>query len=261
MSDISHISFATANFSQSAKILRRSARRFGITNSYVFTPQDDVIKALATAYPGIMGQARGAGYWLWKPFIIEETLNKLPDGAIVLYTDCAVTFTADPKALFDLAEQHELVFFSQNWMQKFWTKRDCFIELDADSEEYWNLDQLTATFQLYKNGDRARRFIAELKTAMLNERALTDLANQHGQPDLEGYRAHRHDQSILTILAHRAGAAIFPDPSQYGPFVAGVNEELPYRQTFHHHRLRNTTLVRHLKWRWRRTYTGGAYFV
>lgn len=258
---ITHLSFATENFSQSAKILKASARRFGIKHSYIYTPSDIVLKELYRSYPNIMKQTRGAGYWLWKPFIIEDMMSRLPDGSIIIYSDCGTTFVNDPKYIISLLDSNDIVLFKQNHKQSAWTKRDCFVFLDADSEEYWNLDQLTAAFQLYKVCNKSREFISDLKKAMVDERILTDLPNVCGLPNLEDFRDHRHDQSILTIIAHRSDVAIVPDPSQFGSFLNSQSIILGYPQTFFHHRLRNTSAFRNIKRRLRRVYTGGSFFL
>ena len=59
-----------------------------------------------------------------------------------------------------------------------------------------------------------------------------------GRENLPGYRDHRHDQSVLGILAERHALPHFPDPSQYGyPHVGAT-----YGQVIDSHRSRKFTL-------------------
>jgi len=256
-----HISYATANLSQATRFLRRSARRYGL-DTCIYGPESPVVADLRERYPAILSAKRGGGYWLWKPFILLDAMNAVPDGTPVLYTDIALTFIADPAPLLALTTQNPVCLFGTATYgpQKIWTKRDCFVELDADTPEFWNLQQLWAGMQLYRAGLEARAFLRKLCDAMANEAALTDQPNIHGLPDLPTFRDHRHDQSILTILAHKEGIPIFPDPSQFGRWDTQPYG-LPFRQTVHLHRKRDTNILDVLWRQLRGVYTGGRGFA
>ena len=60
----------------------------------------------------ILDLARGAGYWLWKPFIISETLKEMEEGDCLIYSDSGIEVVADLTPLFRIALERELVFFS-----------------------------------------------------------------------------------------------------------------------------------------------------
>lgn len=255
------VSFATDQYTQAARLLTKSGRRYGIDESRVYGPGHPIIARLAHEHPNIMSSRRGAGYWLWKPYIILDVLDSVPDGTLVLYTDSATTFVADPAPFLAIAESSPVSLFQMvGRQQSHWTKRDCFVDLEADSEEFWNLPQLTAGYQLYRAGDRAKEFVSALSTAMANERRISDTPNVLGRPNLPGFVDHRHDQSILTIVAKKMDAAIFPDPSQFGPWD-DESLDLPFKQTFHLHRLCNRRPLKFFKNRVRGIYTGGRGFI
>jgi hypothetical protein len=258
-----HVSFATANFLQAKKLLLKSARRFGLDENRLYTPAHPVLAYLAQRYPSIMAAQRGAGYWLWKPFIIFDVLSSVPDGTPVLYTDSAMTFIADPAPLISLAEKHPVCLFEMRgqFLQGTWTKRDCFVEMNADTDEFWSLPQLWAGMQLYRAGPEAREFVSQLAEAMASDVRLTDRPNIHGLPNLRDFIEHRHDQSVLTILAKRHGAAIFRDPSQQGNWDSLEPGETPFRQTVFAHRQRNKPFHTWMIERLRQHYTGGRGFV
>ncbi|MBK8082908.1 MAG: hypothetical protein IPK28_03210 [Devosia sp.] len=108
-----HITYATGAFRRSAEELTRSMATYGIATR-VFTPEDAGIRALRRQYPEIMRVKRGAGYWLWKPFLIDRTLAALPEGAILLYTDAALTAVSKPASLISLAStDNPIVLFEQ----------------------------------------------------------------------------------------------------------------------------------------------------
>ena len=88
---VRHISFATVDFSDAARLLRASARRHGI-ETFIYTDDHPVIAQLRRANPVTMSGARGAGHWLWKPAIIRDAMARSADGTIILYTDVAMQF-------------------------------------------------------------------------------------------------------------------------------------------------------------------------
>ena len=249
-----HITYATAQYTSSARLLVRTARKYGLTTRS-YGPSDPAVTALVHRFPQIMAAARGGGYWLWKPFIIRDAMRNSADGDAILYSDCAMVFVADPAPLLALSRNYPIVLFemSSGQLEKDWTKRDCFLILNADEPIFWNVPQLWGGVQLYRVGPEARAFIDVLCEAMSDAHVLTDLPNIHGLPDLPGFRAHRHDQSVLTILARKFAVPFFPDPSQWGlrvprlqPLVLADGIErpaAPYGQVLHVHRKKNDAML------------------
>jgi hypothetical protein len=242
-----HITFATAQFSQSRRVLRRSARRYGV-NLRIYGPEHPIVRLAHDENPKIMSRKdRGAGYWLWKPYIILDTLTSVPEGTLVLYTDVAVTYIADPSKLFEFAASRDVTLFDNlaRFKQEDWTKRDCFVLLDADAEPYWNRTQLDAAFQIYRAGTPAIEFVQACKRAMRDSRILTDEPNVCGRPDPPGVREdHRHDQSVLTIFTVRYGLPSFRSPSRQ---PAATESAPSYPQVFFHHRRRDVRFDKHVR--------------
>ena len=46
-----------------------------------------IASSYVNAHENIFSQKKGAGYWLWKPYIILETLEEIPENDILLYAD------------------------------------------------------------------------------------------------------------------------------------------------------------------------------
>ena len=45
----------------------------------------------------ILNQRRGAGYWLWKPYVILKTLNQMQNGDLLFYLDVDHVIVENPK--------------------------------------------------------------------------------------------------------------------------------------------------------------------
>lgn len=226
-----HITFANHRFAWSAIGLQRSVRRWGLS-SRLYTPLSAPVRQLQREHPEIMSARRGAGYWLWKSHIILDALNRARDGDIILYTDAGTSMVADPWPLLRLLESGDPIMLfeparhedgSASLPLSDWTKRDCFVVLDADGPAYWTRQQLSSGFQAYRAGQRSRDFVAAWAAACRDSRLLTDQPNVMGLPNLPGFRDHRHDQAILSILAAKADLPLYPDPSQYGHHVQGAS--------------------------------------
>ena len=251
-----HVSFGTNNFSQALSRLRRSARKVGIEDIRIYRPGHPVVRRAVEENPKIMGQRRGAGYWLWKPYILLDTLNEVAEGTVIVYSDAGQRYVADPSPLIDLTATRDVVLFHNNGgqLQRAWTKRDCFVLMKADAPEYWDALQLDASIQIYRAGVKARSFLLDLRDAMRDPRILCDGPNTCDLPNFEGFQEHRHDQSITTILAMKHRIETFPCPkvAVKKKTVTGARKIHTLLRkkhvVFEHHRCRNESVTMY----WRR---------
>jgi len=151
----------------------------------------------------ILDKDRLAGYALWKPFIIYEALKNVSDGDIVVYMDCGDHPKRGIKGIIldymDDADQY-LIEGNFTTVNKWWTKRDCFYYMNCDEEKYWNSIQLEDGFIALKKTDFNLKLVEEWLEFCSDERIITDISNTCGFDNLDGFKDHRHDQSILTNL-------------------------------------------------------------
>ena len=59
----------------------------------------------------ILERKRGAGYWLWKPFLIFHELYLAQDGDIIIYSDALVDFVGNISYLIKLTEEQDIIVF------------------------------------------------------------------------------------------------------------------------------------------------------
>lgn len=170
----------------------------------------------------ILDQPRGAGYWLWKPFIILMVLRKhLKDGDVLFYADSGSHFVHRADPVIELCQSRRdlplLLFTLEDEHQnRVWTKRDCFHYLGLDRPDITDAPQILGSFVVCERCPAVIDFIAEWLRCAEDERLLTDLPNTCGLPDYPEFRDHRHDQAILSLLARRDGVSLLPDISQWG---------------------------------------------
>jgi hypothetical protein len=250
---VGHVSFGTDAFSQSLSRLRRSAKRFGIRDVRIYQPDHRVLRTATEENPEIMRLPRGAGYWMWKPYILLDAMDSVAEGTIIVYTDAGLRYIGNPSPIVGLAETRDVVLFRNpaRGLQRNWTKRDCFVLMQADTPEHWDAEQVDASIQIYRAGAKARSFLMELQNAMRDPRVLCDGPNTCGLANFEGFRDHRHDQSVLTILATKHRVEIFPSPkvivrkrpaegADTSPRIGRHRRQ----KIFEHHRRRNEPLLK-----------------
>lgn len=115
-----------------------------------------------------------------------------------------------------------------------WTKRDTLIIMGVDHPSFYNSSAGVASYLVVRKSAMSVAFVSEWLEYAQDSRALTDDGNVLGLPNYEGFREHRHDQSILGLLAKKRNLTIYPDPSQWGE--GGMR---PYPTIFFHHRVNN----------------------
>jgi hypothetical protein len=209
------LTFATEAFRRAQVLLGESGlRRGGIDEVVAWRGEDWRNGDIARAHPDIALAKRGAGFWLWKPHIIADLIERIGPDDTVVYHDSGwgsgYRFTRDVAPLIDWVRASPHGFLPGCYIPEYgpnrrWTKRDCFVYMGCDEALYWNHPQIQATFSIWRRTDETRSFLSEWFRHASDARILTDSPNACGLPNLDGFVDHRHDQSILTnlVLKHR----------------------------------------------------------
>jgi hypothetical protein len=106
--------------------------------------------------------------------------------------------------------------------------------MGVDEPSFYNSSAGVASYLAVRKSAMSMAFVSEWLKYAQDSRALTDDPNVLGSPNYKGFRGHRHDQSILGLLAKKRNLTIYPDPSQWGNGAVR-----PYPTIFFHHRLKD----------------------
>lgn len=210
------LTFASGEFIGSQKILVESAEiAGGFTEIVPWTREKLQQTAFYKSHQDILDHQRGAGYWLWKPYIILDQLQKIEDGDFVVYWDCGKParpnrFTHSIEPLLCWCQKHHDgiipgVLVPWHGPNKKWTKRDCFVYMDCDTDVFRNHPQIQATFSIWQKNAQSVHFVRQWLEYALDPRIITDNENCCGLENDKAFVDHRHDQSILTNLAIKEG--------------------------------------------------------
>jgi uncharacterized short protein YbdD (DUF466 family) len=235
------INFATDNFKRAQDFNSATAGSIGDFD-YAFSANPSLIDSdFRHRYNTILNQARGAGYWLWKPYFILKILERANNGDIVMYADAASHFISSAAPLFSLPAQfnQDIIPFELELPESAWTKRDTFIALDADDNGYELSPQRLASFILLRKSTMSLQFCQDYLNYCTNEQALTDATNIYGKPNYDNFVSHRHDQSIFSLLTKKYGLQAFRDPSQWGNNCKHLYTNSDYPQIIEHTRQKN----------------------
>jgi hypothetical protein len=157
----------------------------------------------------LLDNKSGAGWWIWKPYIILDTLNKAETGDLVVYCDCGDMFSPGLKGYVESNIGNEdlcLLLLGDN-LNRHYTKRDCFVLMNCDSEDYWNSKQLEAGFMVWKVCDESIRVVSNWLNYCLDYRIIGNEKSEL-EEEFDNFKEHRNDQSILTNIAITEGLSV-----------------------------------------------------
>jgi hypothetical protein len=161
---------------------------------------------------------RGFGWFCWKPYVILDALSRAEDGDIVLYTDADTYPVANFSALFEECPRAGgvMLFAAQGCFNRQWVKRDCWITMGMDDPKWYDTQAGVARFMLFQKGaPLTDQFLREWQAYCLDLRCQTFEPSVLG-PELEGFKEHRCEQAIMTLLALRHGLKFYREACQFG---------------------------------------------
>lgn len=234
--------FGTENYNGTIELLCRSIHKM-VDNIYIYSP-DNIDTEFRIKNSNILNRPRGYGYWIWKPYFILKTMDKINTGDIILYLDVGMIAINDVKYIIDICSGGKGVLLFENrcgnksgdiWKNIHWTKYDCFSMMDCNSNSCIYGNQVDAAFQVYKKNNMSLLFLNDYMKYCENENIVTDIPSIMGKENPE-FIEHRHDQSILSLLSIKYNIDIERCPSQWGEHAIDKNSKFP--TLFYHHKQR-----------------------
>lgn len=212
------VSYSNKNFSKSQEFLDNSLKNLSKNIIHRKFSQDDLPQEFLKKNKAQFESKRGGGYWVWKPFIILDSLLKAKDGDFIGYVDSGMAVSKDINILFDYFADHNgdiFLFQNHGLPNQVWTKRDCFHLMDCDNEHFYFKDQVNAAVQIYRRSERSIQFLKEYLNYCEDFQVVSDSKNIYTENFLS-FKEHRHDQSVLTNLAYLNNIPLYRNPTQYG---------------------------------------------
>jgi len=193
----------------------------------------------------ILSQERGGGYWLWKPYIIYKTLEKINWGDYILYCDSGALMINKAQIFVDIMSRDkiDLMVFEIQHPANRWTKRDAYHYMDCEYLLDDDMHQICGGFSIVKKTDFTLKFFKELLEYSQDPRLITDQPNTCEKGNHPNFIEHRHDQSIFNLLLRKNQIRPYIDPSlsyqERESFVWEQHDKSTYPRMFWLHRYRN----------------------
>ena len=151
---------------------------------------------------------RGFGYWSWKPYIVAKTLQE--DYDYVVYCDAGTKLFQKVEDLVKYMGDGILMVNELGNIEKCWTKRDIFVKLNCDTNEFTETNQISATSFVVKNCEKSRHIIGEWLNHCCDKHLVTD--EQSKSEEYPEFGENRHDQSLFSCVLkkHKSDVIIFP---------------------------------------------------
>lgn len=147
---------------------------------------------------------RGYGYWLWKPYLIKRTMEKMKNGDVLLYLDAGCELDPNKKKeILNCVEivKRDKIVATCNCREKDWNKMDLILKLDLNNDFYLNDYQHQAGAVLFLVCDETRQLVNDWYEIGCDYHFIDDspsvFANCHT------FQEHRHDQSIFSLLTKK----------------------------------------------------------
>jgi hypothetical protein len=112
----------------------------------------------------ILSQKKGAGLWLWKPYIINKTLHEMADGEYLVYADAGAYFNGPIHPLLVLLERLDasyggVLVFGVGTAQRSFCKRDAFVRQRCDTPACHDARQVNGALSIWRRGAHALRVV------------------------------------------------------------------------------------------------------
>ena len=228
------INYGNKPYAKMQKFQSYTARRFGKVDR-VIEYSDIDIQADTEFYSNnkkILSVKKGNGYWLWKPYIIYKTLQRLKDDDVLIYSDVDTIFLDSVSPLIEIMNKHKkdmLVFDSPNKEYQY-TKYNLCEDLGLTDKSIITSRQRYASYNLWRKTDTSLSFAKHWLHHCGNEVFISDDNTSYTPGYIEHYVEHKHDQSIFSLLTKKNKIEAFRDPSNWGNRLKDEYQNSPYNQ-------------------------------
>jgi len=193
------ITYASDTYYGMAQILSLAAINLGFKSVRIYEPRD-LDGEFRSQNQDTLKLSRGAGYWLWKPKIIQMQLQKMEEDAILLYLDCGIMPQLSAENYESLVTDNKIHLWASNESYLEWTEPTVIASFPPVDTS--NNSLIYAGMLLSRNTPQFREFI----TKWLSYCQQPELLRPETLPGYikeSSIKWHRHDQSLLNIIVRQ----------------------------------------------------------
>ena len=188
--------------------LLKSVETYGKQFQILVFDKNNIDPEFKNKYSNILNLRRGGGYWLWKPYIINEILKKINNNDIIFYLDANYYFVEEFTNIYEnYMKNNELLVWGNKpneceWYMKNWCKMDVIRKYNMYDEVFnKNKKDCWAGAIIVKKTDNTIKYIQEWLDRCCIYEDITDSPSK--LPNHSEFRDHRHDQSLLSTILYK----------------------------------------------------------
>jgi len=203
------VCFGDSNYTLGKNRIKEQAENFAVFKQIHIFGENDLTNDFWENYVNKLNwkqgdSVRGYFYWVWKPYIISEVLNNIPEDDVILYVDSGCELNRNGleklKQYYEECLETEGVFFTLDLPEIQWTKMDTYRRVIGENDDYMMTRQIIATSFLMKNTPLMRSVVQKWKDILLENDGhyLDDTPSK--LPNDPIFKENRHDQSVLSLI-------------------------------------------------------------
>lgn len=216
-------------FESFRKYNTKSAYKYGKVDKVLEYKYSDIPQSYIESHKNIFAYTRGAGLWLWKPFIINDALGKINFGDWLMYLDSGTFVIDDIHKLINFSnlQNQDIFIMEQPLLCRQFTKRECYVKLGLEEKG----ENQALGLLLLKKTNKSIKFINEWLHCCEQEELISPNKTDLSIQEFSDYYEHREDQSLLSLLCIKYKLPLFRDCSDYGemPFMYFGKDKYDYR--------------------------------
>ncbi|PZU82686.1 MAG: hypothetical protein DI529_13875 [Chryseobacterium sp.] len=215
------ITYGSNAFLQSSKRIIEEAKSLNVFDETQRYGYSDLPYALKSS--SLFLDKKKGGHWIWKAYVIFDSLCRLDNGDALVYVDCGSELKNSNgwKNQFEELNHADGIFFQYRdnqdygWKRfnpnltddpklKYWAKKstiDQFRNLFENDKEWLEKNKLWAGFTIIKKTPETFQLVKDWLDIMIYRPDLVSdpLIFERESQD-EGFASHRYDQTILSII-------------------------------------------------------------
>jgi hypothetical protein len=211
------VSYGDDNYKLSKVRIEKEAIEFNYFDQVGIYGPEHLSKDFLDKTTPYIQNARGGGYWLWKPFVLKKTFDEMAFGDLCVYADAGCTFKPQHRDKFEmyceLVTTHEsgVLSFSlpPQITERCYTNKTV-LEYFKVSKSLEILDsaQFVGGIIFLKKTDISQKLVNEFYSiAEIHPEFFSDVYNNITRDS--NLIDHRHDQSIFSLLRKRYSTCVY----------------------------------------------------
>lgn len=231
MNKLYFITYGDKRFRKSKKRLVSQAKLYNFDSVKAFGFKD-VSKNFILKTKPYIEDIKGGGYWLWKPYFLHKTFKEMSDGDVLLYLDAGCELNIRGKKRFfeyiDIMDKNKgvLSFYLPYVNERKYTNDEVFKYFEVEpSDIIYDSFQIMAGSLLLRKNDLTKQLIDDFfNVAIQRPDLFSDIHND--KTTRSDFIAHRHDQSIFSVLSKKFGSITIKDETYNEDF--SLMSEYPF---------------------------------